>query len=94
METTVAKPSEGINFPSMNNIDSELPGDELSSRELVKPIDGLLDRLTGACVVFLRALFEVGRALPCIRRISLRVLLIRVLYSRMRSSPTTFTIRE
>jgi hypothetical protein len=44
--TTMAKPSEGINFPSMNNIDSELPGVRVP-KSTRRPIGDLLIHLTG-----------------------------------------------
>jgi len=44
--TAMAKPSEGINFPSMNNIDSELPGVKVP-KSTWRPFDDLLDHLKG-----------------------------------------------
>jgi hypothetical protein len=46
-ETAMAKASEGINFPSMNNIDSEFPGVKAQQRLetlrwFVRPPEGLL----------------------------------------------------
>jgi hypothetical protein len=59
----MAKPSEGINFPSMNNIDSELPGVKLPKSSW-RPFDGLLDHLKGVLIDSSLASFEVGRAFP------------------------------